>query len=56
MTFDEVEENVRSNGSVLTDGNTQVAALYYIDPRRFDTEETGLDLAAASAHASSRKT
>lgn len=46
MTFDEVEENVRSNGSVLTDGNTQVAALYYIDPRRFDTEETGLDLAA----------
>ncbi len=45
MTFDEVEENVRSNGSVLTDGNTQVAALYYIDPRRFDTEDTGLDLA-----------
>jgi murein DD-endopeptidase MepM/ murein hydrolase activator NlpD len=45
MTFDEVEENVRSNGSVLTDGDTQVAALYYIDPRRFDTEDTGLDLA-----------
>lgn len=44
MTFDEVEENVRSNGSVLTDGDTQVAALYYIDPRRFDTEDTGLDL------------
>jgi murein DD-endopeptidase MepM/ murein hydrolase activator NlpD len=45
MSFDEVEENVRSNGSVLTDGNSQVAALYYIDPRRFDTEDTGLDLA-----------
>ena len=44
MTFDEVEENVRSNGSVLTDGDSQVAALYYIDPRRFDTEDTGLDL------------
>ncbi|PYB73892.1 MULTISPECIES: M23 family metallopeptidase [Rhizobium] len=46
MTFDEVEENVRSNGSVLTDGDSQVAALYYIDPRRFDTEDTGIDLAA----------
>lgn len=45
MTFDEVEENVRSNGSVLTDGDSQVAALYYIDPRRFDTEDTGIDLA-----------
>lgn len=44
MTFDEVEENVRSNGSVLTDGNAQVAALYYIDPRRFDAEDNGLDL------------
>ncbi|TPP06914.1 M23 family metallopeptidase [Rhizobium glycinendophyticum] len=46
MTFDEVEENVRSNGSVLTDGDSQVAALYYIDPRRFDTEDNGLDLTA----------
>jgi murein DD-endopeptidase MepM/ murein hydrolase activator NlpD len=46
MTFDEVEESVRSNGSVLTDGDSQVAALYYIDPRRFDTEDNGLDLAA----------
>lgn len=46
MTFDEVEENVRSNGSVLTDGASQVAALYYIDPRRFDSEDNGLDLAA----------
>ncbi|MBR0558154.1 M23 family metallopeptidase [Ciceribacter sp. L1K23] len=47
MSFDEVEENVRSNGSVLTDGSTQVAALYYIDPRRFSSdEEDGLDITA----------
>ncbi|MHA7971532.1 M23 family metallopeptidase [Rhizobium sp. CAU 1783] len=46
MSFDEVEENVRTNGSVLTDGSTQVAALYYIDPQRFDTETSGVDLAA----------
>lgn len=51
MSFDEVEENVRSNGSVLTDGDSQVAALYYIDPRRFDTEENGLDLSPAGLSA-----
>ncbi|MGF0539713.1 M23 family metallopeptidase [Agrobacterium sp. ES01] len=44
MSLDEVEENVRSNGSVLTDGNTQVAALYYIDPRRFDGSDNALDI------------
>ena len=36
MTQDEVEENVRTNGSILTDGNGQLSALYYVDPRRFD--------------------
>ncbi len=35
MSLDEIEENVRSNGSVLTDGDSQVAALYYVDPQRF---------------------
>ena len=31
----EVEEVVRSTGSVLTDGDVQVAALHYVDPSRF---------------------
>ncbi|WP_454852046.1 M23 family metallopeptidase [Rhizobium binxianense] len=44
MTLDEVEENVRTNGSVLTDGNTQLAALYYVDPRRFSNEDADVDL------------
>lgn len=48
MSFDEVEENVRTNGSVLTDGSTQVAALYYIDPQRFDSE-ANVDIAAGLA-------
>ncbi|NTG15149.1 M23 family metallopeptidase [Agrobacterium rhizogenes] len=49
MSLDEVEENVRSNGSVLTDGNTQLSALYYIDPRRFATDDTDVDLTAGLA-------
>jgi murein DD-endopeptidase MepM/ murein hydrolase activator NlpD len=49
MTLDEVEENVRSNGSVLTDGNTQLSALYYVDPRRFSSHEDELDLTAGLA-------
>lgn len=48
MSFDEVEENVRTNGSVLTDGSTQVAALYYIDPQRFDGD-AGVDIGAGLA-------
>lgn len=48
MSFDEVEENVRTNGSVLTDGSTQVAALYYIDPQRFDSD-AALDIGAGLA-------
>ena len=44
MSLDEVEENVRSNGSVLTDGTQQLAALYYVDPRRFETDNNELEL------------
>jgi murein DD-endopeptidase MepM/ murein hydrolase activator NlpD len=44
MSIDEVEENVRTNGSVLTDGSTQVASLYYVDPQRFASDSSDLDL------------
>ena len=44
MSLDEVEENVRTNGSVLTEGNTQVASLFYVDPQRFASDADGLDL------------
>ncbi|NLS06565.1 M23 family metallopeptidase [Rhizobium sp. P32RR-XVIII] len=44
MTLDEIEENVRSNGSALTDGTTQVSALYYVDPQRFSNEDNDIDL------------
>lgn len=44
MSIEEVEENVRTNGSVLTDGSTQVASLYYVDPQRFASESSDLDL------------
>ncbi|WP_313522343.1 M23 family metallopeptidase [Shinella sp.] len=44
MSIEEVEENVRTNGSVLTDGDTQVASLYYVDPQRFASEGSDLDL------------
>jgi murein DD-endopeptidase MepM/ murein hydrolase activator NlpD len=46
MSLDEIEENVRSNGSVLTDGASQVAALYYVDPQRFSTDDNDVDLAS----------
>jgi len=49
MSFDEVEEAVRSNGSVLTDGNSQIAALYYIDPRRFAADGGDVDITAGLA-------
>ncbi|NTF09345.1 M23 family metallopeptidase [Agrobacterium rubi] len=48
MSFDEVEEAVRSNGSMLTDGNEQLSALYYIDPRRFEATED-VDMTAGLA-------
>jgi hypothetical protein len=44
MSLDEVEENVRTNGSVLTEGNTQVASLFYVDPQRFASDADNLDL------------
>jgi murein DD-endopeptidase MepM/ murein hydrolase activator NlpD len=44
MTIEEIEETVRTNGSVLTDGNSQVASLYYVDPRRFAATNTALDI------------
>ncbi|MDR6759655.1 murein DD-endopeptidase MepM/ murein hydrolase activator NlpD [Mycoplana sp. BE70] len=44
MSADEVEENVRTNGSALTDGSTQVASLYYVDPQRFASDAGDLDL------------
>ncbi|MEZ2131769.1 MULTISPECIES: M23 family metallopeptidase [unclassified Sinorhizobium] len=49
MSLDEVEENVRSNGSVLTDGNTQLSALYYVDPQRFANDDSDVDLTAGLA-------
>ena len=49
MSLEEVEENVRSNGSVLTDGDTQLSALYYVDPQRFSSGGDGLDLTAGLA-------
>ncbi|MDF1633514.1 M23 family metallopeptidase [Mycoplana sp. MJR14] len=44
MSADEVEENVRTNGSALTDGSTQIASLYYVDPQRFASDSGDLDL------------
>lgn len=44
MSRDEIEENVRTNGSVLTDGDSQVAALYYVDPQRFAADDGDVDL------------
>ena len=49
MTLDEVEENVRSNGSVLTDGATQVTALSYVDPRRFADDSDNLSIGSGLA-------
>lgn len=44
MSLDEVEENVRTNGSVLTEGSTQVASLFYVDPQRFASDDDNLGL------------
>lgn len=44
MTIDEVEENVRTNGSVLTEGSTQVASLSYVDPQRFAPQDDQIDI------------
>ncbi|MDQ0458463.1 M23 family metallopeptidase [Rhizobium paknamense] len=44
MSTDEIEENVRSNGSVLTDDKTELSGLYYVDPERFADKDDDLDL------------
>lgn len=44
MTLDEVEENVRTNGSLLTSDNTQVATLSYVDPQRFAADSDTIDV------------
>ncbi|OLP62169.1 peptidase M24 [Xaviernesmea oryzae] len=49
MTLEEVEENVRTNGSLLTEDSTQLASLFYVDPRRFASENNDLDLMGLSA-------
>jgi murein DD-endopeptidase MepM/ murein hydrolase activator NlpD len=49
MTLEEVEENVRSNGSVLTAGNAQLSALYYVDPQRFSSADDDVDLTSGLA-------
>lgn len=46
MTVEEAEETVRTNGSILTDGAVQVAALHYVDPQRFATTGPDLDFSA----------
>jgi murein DD-endopeptidase MepM/ murein hydrolase activator NlpD len=44
MSLDEVEENVRTNGSLLTSDNKQVATLSYVDPQRFATDSDSIDV------------
>lgn len=46
LSTDEVEETVRTNGSILSDGAAQLAAIYYIDPRRFDARDDDLEFAS----------
>lgn len=38
LSMTEVEEVVRTTGSILTDGDVKVAALHYVDPERFGTD------------------
>lgn len=40
MNLDEAEETVRTNGSILIGQNSQIAALHYVDPRRFGNAQT----------------
>lgn len=46
LSADEVETVVRNTGSILTDGDIQVAALHYIDPQRFGDGLAGETLGA----------
>ena len=42
MSLDEAEETVRTNGSILIGQNSQIAALHYVDPRRFGTQSASI--------------
>lgn len=42
MNLDEAEETVRTNGSILIGQNSQIAALHYVDPRRFGNAQTAI--------------
>jgi murein DD-endopeptidase MepM/ murein hydrolase activator NlpD len=44
MSLEEVEENVRTNGSLLTSDDAKVATLYYVDPQRFASGDNGIDI------------
>lgn len=44
MSIEEVEENVRTNGSLLTSDDAKVATLYYVDPQRFASGDNGIDM------------
>ena len=44
MSLDDVEENVRTNGSLLTSDNAQVATLSYVDPQRFASDTDTIDM------------
>lgn len=42
MSLDEAEETVRTNGSILIGQDSQIAALHYVDPRRFGTQSASI--------------
>jgi len=44
MSLEEVEENVRTNGSLLTADNAKVGTLYYVDPQRFGSDNDAIDI------------
>ncbi|MBO6717615.1 MAG: M23 family metallopeptidase [Rhizobiaceae bacterium] len=48
LTADEVEQVVRTTGSILTDGAVQVAALHYVDPERFGQPSLAVQALGAS--------
>jgi len=44
LSVDEVETVVRDTGSLLTDGDVQVASLHYVDPARFGGSDSSFAL------------
>ncbi|WP_343312906.1 M23 family metallopeptidase [Brucella sp. BE17] len=44
LSVDEVETVVRDTGSLLTDGDVQVASLHYVDPARFGGSDSSFTL------------